>query len=594
MITSLDFDKLIYKDPASALNDKRDPIDKIIGIDSEAYTTGVPFLFSTSIPEIISPDDLPDIFFEERYVEANFVIFNMKYDSGALLYHLERESLMELWEQGSVIHEDFRYKYIPHKQLRIYKGKEKVTFWDISQFFKHGGRRLTLDSASRIYLGESKLEMRTKNFTPLYVRKYWKAISRYAIQDAVLAQKLGVYFVNKLDQFGITPTAIYSCASISFKYFCDHANVVTSWKYWQDDQNVLKFACDAYEGGKFEVTSRGPFTGYEYDISSAYPFEIANLVDISRATTVRTAEYQPKAVYGFLRCFIDNTNAAHIPCGMMRGNVRIYPAGQFYLTITKQEYDYLLTLGIPVVIHDAIWLFVKRKSYPYRSVISTLYNLKSHYKGKDRMAYDLTKIVQNSFYGKTAQVIEMPDGKFNAGAGWNPVYASIITANPRIKITAVQNAMKDDCLAVHTDSVILTKPMPKSFEQDGKLGNFEPVVEGDGILIACGMYQIGEQNAFKGFKPRDRDSWRDILGRNYSRQKIKYRVRHVESWIESMAKNHAKSSINLFQIAPKVIDLNCDVKRNWPSVATAKSLLTTTEQSNHKIIVDTEKPKFWA
>jgi len=594
MINSLDFDKLVYKDPAPALNDQRDPIDKIIGFDSEAYTTGEPFLFSTSIPEIITPDALPDILFEDRYIEANFMLFNMKYDSGAILYSLDRDSLEELWRTGSVKVGDFRYRYIPHKQLRIYRGKSKVTFWDVAQFYKHGGRRLTLDSASKIYLNESKLTLRTKRFTPQYVKKFYKSITKYAIQDAVLTQKLGVYLVNKLDQFGITPTAIYSCASISFKYFCDHANVVTSWKYWQDDKDVLKFACDAYEGGKFEVTARGSFShGYEYDISSAYPYEIANLVDIRNATTVRTAEYQPKAVYGFLRCFIDNSAAKHIPCGMIRNNVRIYPSGQYHLTITKQEYDYLLTINIPVKIHDAIWLFVKRKSYPYRHVISTLYNLKSHYKGKDRMAYDLTKIVQNSFYGKTAQVIELPDGKFNAGAGWNPIYASIITANPRIKITKVQNALESDCLAVHTDSVILTKPLPAQFEQDGMLGNFEHVVEGAILLIACGMYQIADRCAFKGFKPNKQDSWQSILERNYNRSHIKYRVRHVESWVETMAKNHDKSSINLFQSMKKDIDLNCDTKRIWSNTATAKSLLSSNEQSGHKIIVNTEKPKYW-
>jgi hypothetical protein len=231
MITSADFGKITYKNPEKALRDQRDAITKIIGFDSEAYTTGEPFMFTTSLQEVILPMQMPDVLFEEKYVEANFMLYNMKYDSGAILYHLEQKDLFELWEQGSVKAGDFRYQYIPHKRLVIQHGKQRVTFWDIAQFFKHGARRLSLDKAAQTYLDEHKLPMRTKRFTPELARKWWKAISKYGIQDAVLTGKLGSYLVKKLDEFGITPTAIYSCASISFKYFCDRSTVVTAWRW---------------------------------------------------------------------------------------------------------------------------------------------------------------------------------------------------------------------------------------------------------------------------------------------------------------------------------------------------------------------------
>lgn len=604
MITSQDFNRIFYRNPQSSLTDKREALSKIIGFDTEAYKDGKPFLFTTSLGDAILPMQAPEIFFEPKYVGANFMIFNIKYDSGALVYSLDAADIKTLWATGEVKTGDYRYTYIAHKQLRIYKGKECVTFWDISQFYKHGGHRLSLDSAAKIYLNEQKRDLRTKSFTPNYVRKYWKSITQYAIQDAVLAGKLGEYLVAKLAEFGITASAIYSCASISFRYFTGHSKVVTAWRWWQEDREFLKFACDAYEGGKFEVTTRGKFTGYEYDLSSAYPREIRDLVDIEKATCYRSKEYQKEAVYGFIRCFINNTSARHLPCGLMRGNVRIYPAGRFYTTITKEEYDYLQTINVEVNIVDAVWLFVKRKRYPYRHVIDTLYNLKTHFKGKDRMLYDVTKIVQNSFYGKTCQAIETPDGKVRIGAGWNPMYASVITANPRIKVTAVQNALQASCLAVHTDSVILSCKLPADFVQDGTLGNFEFVTEGEGVIIASGMYQIGLDCAFKGFKPGHypheecgkelkTDTWKSILSRNYRREKISYPVRHVESWIETMAKNHDKSAINVFSKAKKVIDLNCDTKRIWPSRANARSLLSRSEESLHKVVLEKERPNFW-
>ncbi len=608
MITSQDFSKVQYQNPGPALNDNRPALRNIIGLDSEALTTGEPFMFCTSHGDVFKPNDIPHVLFGVKYLDANFVLYNMRYDGGALLYHLPESKLKELWQTGKTSYEyevngerlKLRYKYIPHKLLRIFKGKKSISFWDIAQFY-----RSSLDLAAGRYLNEHKIGIRTKSFTPEYVKKYWKSISRYCIQDASLTARLGEYFVNKLMEFGITPATIYSSASISFKYFCNHARVVTAWRYWKEGQDVLKFACDAYEGGKFEVTRRGKFQGYEFDITSAYPYEIANLVDISHAKSLRSKEYQKDAVYGFLRVRIRNNTPFHLPCGVMINNVRIYPAGEFYLTITKNEYDYLVKIGVDVDVHDAIWLFVQRRRYPYRNVIDELFEIKAKYKGKDPMLYSVSKVAMNGFYGKCVQAIELHGGKILAGAGWNPVYGSVITANTRLKVTDIQNRLGNDCLAVHTDSVMLTRPLPDNWGHrrnnpvrhlysKGELGNFEFVTEGPGVIVACGMYQIGEANAFKGFRPNDRDTWESILHRNRNHTKLKYRVRRVESWVEAMAKNHGKKTINVFESVRKDIDLNCDVKRIWIDKFRGRDFLERSEDSVHRVHIEPEPPKFWA
>lgn len=627
MITSKDFDRIVYRDPRRSLKDKRGSITKILGFDSEAYITGEPFLFCTSLGDVIHPKFLPEILFEERYIHANFMLYNLKYDAGAILYSLSYTNLQSLWSTGRVKAGEYRYRYIPHKQLRIYHGKNYVTFWDISQFFKHGGHRLTLDSAATIYLEEKKLDMRTKRFKPEYVRRYWKAICRYCIQDAALAGRLGEYLVAKLEQFGITPTAIYSCASISFKYFADHSRIVTAYRWWKEEPELLKFAVDAYEGGKFEVTARGawglasvPMLSdptdqsdqsdqtmlFEYDLSSAYPYEISRLVDISNAKTLRTVDYQEKAVYGYLRCLIDNPAGLHLPCGIMVNNVRIYPAGRCFLTITKGEYDYLLSIGVKVEILDAYWLFVKSRRYPYASPVSALYSVKTQYKKTDKMLYDITKIVQNSFYGKCCQMIETPQGKVEAGTGWNPMYAAEITAGCRLKVTKIQNEYGADCLAVHTDSVLLTRPLPRPKAGGGGgggIGEFEEKTHGPGLIVACGMYQVGDKCAFKGFNPNSDprirsgklppETWVSVLSKNRHKRKLTYRMRRVESWVEAMAKNHDKTAINVFGIAPKEIDLNCDVKRVWQQDITAGDLLAHNEQSLPKIRIEDSPPDYW-
>ena len=93
--------------------------------------------------------------------------------------------------------------------------------------------------------------------------------------------------------------------------------------------------------GKFEVTTKGPGYYYEYDIVSAYPFEIRNLVDISWARVVREKAYRKNAIYGFLKCKIRIPMEVYSPVAVKRNNVNCYAVGAFEKVITKCEYEYL-------------------------------------------------------------------------------------------------------------------------------------------------------------------------------------------------------------------------------------------------------------
>lgn len=175
----------------------------------------------------------------------------------------------------------------------------------------------------------------------------------------------------------------------------------------------------------------------------------------------------------------------------------------------------------------------------------------------------------------------------------------------------MQNKYKNACLAVHTDSVIMTEPLPDSEIKKGELGSFE-YVDGPapGVLVACGCYQLGDAGAFKGFEPRrvkqyggnpdesaiigERDeTWFEILKRYRNKQEIPYKALRVESWIEATAKGHF-DKINKFEIHPKNIDLNADVKRIWPeNDYCGRDLLAGLIPSEPVVKVQTEPPEYW-
>jgi len=588
MVRLSDFNKIIYKRPRVFRYDKS--LENIVGFDSEAYKSGASFLYTTSRGDVLTPDNLIDILFKD-YVGANFVTWNLKYESGAILRIFPTAFIKRLQEdhKAVTVYHGVKYtiSYLPHKQLKIRTGKSVIRFWDISPFYG----RMKLGTAAEKYLSETKTEgVNPDLFTVDYVEKNFDTIVKYCIQDSVLTCKLAELWIEKFEETGVPVTSLYSEASISFSYISRKAEIVTPWEYWNTQRKMLRLAFESYEGGKFEVTMRGKFTGFEYDISSAYPYEIANLVDIRKAVILYGRAYIRDAVYAFLRVHITLNNPdIHLPCGLFK-KLRVYPIGSYYLTITKQEYDYIKEIGVKIRILDAVWIVPNGLSYPYKQVMGELYALKQEWKKKDLQRSHNYKIIMNGFYGKMAQCISDKEGEYVAGMGWNPVYSSVITANTRIAVTRLQNLLKDDCLAVHTDSVITTKPIPESF-MGGKLGQFEFVVKGEGIIVACGVYEINGQCALKGFK---KTALTSILKEHPGKLVIRQFARHVESWLQAMSRNADKEAINVFNNEyPKDLKLNCDTKRIWERDLTSTEFLETSQYSMPLIEMQESKPSYW-
>jgi len=605
MIDSKEYDKIKFRRPN--FKRKGELIGFIKGLDTEAYTTGEPFMCCIEDGRELNLKEFPACFFEcDTLFNAHYGVYNLKYDSGAIIYYLPKDNLIELWEKNKTVYEfkgiKYTIEYIPHKLLQIKKGfSDYVKIWDIAQYYKS-----SLESASSRYLGEHKTDIETKSFTIEYVKKHRKQIKKYCVQDALLVSKLANYLKDKLFEFGIKTPALYSGASLSLRYYADRGNICTAYKYFTTEPELLKMAMDSYEGGKFEITARGFFPEtYEYDITSAYPYHISNLYDLTLSRHFRSAKYYKDATYGFLKVTIDNREGKYLPCGIKRKQLkikgdsakkelRIYPAGIYTLHCTKEEYEFMTQeLNLDVKIHDAWWIKCLLPKKIYKERTENIFALKSKYKNKDDMLYSVTKIMANSFYGKTVQLIEDWKGVFNAGQGFNPIYGSIITANTRIQVARLQNLYKEDCLAVHTDSVIMKCKLDEKYIT-GKLGGFEYVTEGECILIACGQYSLNDKSAYKGFKPtivKNNDdemrveSWREILSKNKSKYVIKYPKKKTECWCEAISKGHF-DRINLFYDDTKDIDLNCDLKRNWPNLMKAGDFLCKSQQSMPLIVIE--------
>ncbi len=536
--------------PYNRPNTKQQSIEPL-GLDTEAYTTGECFMIALSTGEVFKPEELPDCFFSRSLRGRHFVCYNLKYDMGALLQRLPIENLEELRSKDKTVYDSFSYSAIGYKCLTIRKGKNSVHFWDMLNFYQ-----MRLEDAAILYLDNRKMEEEVSLFSPEYVRDNWGQISTYCIHDAKLVEALALVIIKRFESYGVYPKKLYSVAYISYQYFRTHTPYVTVRKYWDRYKELLQFSLYAYAGGKFEVTQKGPGYYYEYDIISAYPAEIRNLVDITWARVVQSSKYRKEAVYGFLQVNVSIPFDMYTPTVCKRHGVNVYAVGEYSTYCTKQEYEYLIASGADVTILDAWWIHVDNKQYPYRTEIDRLMSLKERFKSEGKeLDLHTVKLLMNSLYGKFVQLIKTEEG-WKASSCWNPIYAAVITANCRIKMSNLQSIYAT-ITAVHTDSVLSTARLP--FDKKGAIGDLIFETEGAGIILGAGIYEIGSKVKFRGFHGALLLS--EVIPQ--AKRKLKIMYNHAYTWREVAFRGWDSSNINLFDELPKVININFDHKRLW-------------------------------
>ncbi|MEM3593826.1 MAG: DNA polymerase [Candidatus Jordarchaeaceae archaeon] len=574
------FDRIDYDNKRDYLHKRKVNPDRlrVTGIDTETTDSGKCFMICTP-DDVILPEQWPDVLFE-KYPGAKFVCFNIKFDAGSFLQHLPKRKLEELRVMGFCEHEEIKYEYFEGKQLRMTCGKVKVTFWDIFQYYNS-----SLNVAAKKYLGEEKIDIETKTFTEEYINEHFDEIAEYCKKDAYLTQRLAELIIDTLIDWKIPCTSLISTAYVSEVHFTLKCKPYTLGSDFEKLKEPLKFAFNAYSGGIFQCWKRGKGYFYIYDINSAYPNIIKELIDLRGAKFINAPEYRENADYGWYLCDVNIEDDVYHTLAVRNSGINYYPIGRFTKYMIKPEYEYLVRNNIRVKILDAWHCYVKdREKKPFYKEIMRLYEYKEELKrkGDKGMQYMMTKILMNSFYGKFMQLVPyLPedvvkmilDGKidiekvsrhsyrYKAGALWNPFYSSYITGLVRLQVVEIANKHKDCVCAVATDSLISTKPLELDFGEG--LGQWTKESEGEGIIIGSGVYQVGNKSKFRGF-----DTKIELLEliRNYpdkSTNVIKIDYVRPYTWKEVVFRGLELDQINQFHNEEKELDINFEIRRVW-------------------------------
>tara|TARA_R100000900_G_scaffold1326_1_gene2825 strand:- start:3908 stop:4921 length:1014 start_codon:yes stop_codon:yes gene_type:complete len=140
------------------------------------------------------------------------------------------------------------------------------------------------------------------------------------------------------------------------------------------------------------------------------------------------------------------------------------------------------------------WFYFKEdnaQNRPFRPFYDRVYKMKMDAGERgDKIAYQVSKILANSCYGKTIQAVDN-----RAGQMFNPLYAATITGATRARLAELNRINDFKAVSKATDGVIFrsedfkqvpNRPLPACYN----LGQWEDDGEGELLLIMSGVYSV--------------------------------------------------------------------------------------------------------
>lgn len=502
--------------------------------------------------------------------------YNIKFDFESIIKYLDYAQLVELYTERKLKYNDFiTIEYIDKKYFAIKDAhNNNYYFYDMYAFLD-----TSLQKASIKFLKDKKLLDIIDSSKLNTDKNYWieneANIIKYCIQDASLTKRLADYFWNIIyTNLNFYPKLPISKGKLSEEYFLHTCNIPAINDI---PEKVLKTAYESFYGGHFELLKRGYIEQcYNYDISSAYPYQISKLIDFTKGKWEKVLKMNENAHSGFYYCNIMAIEPYFSPfkhkIGSGEAGLNIYPNGQFKQYLTKEEIQFYEARfeNSAIKIEYGYEFTPKELVYPFKSEIERLYEWKERETDPD-IKY-CVKILLNSLYGKFIQV----SGAINqTGKLFNPLYAAKITAGTRIALLNLALQEPESIVAFSTDSVCSISPLKIS--KNPSLGDFKLDFEGEAVYIMSDVYNMWNNETKKvktklrGFTlavSRDIDNeeiyLKDILAKLDGTKYEYYTQRpyHLGECLTHLKKRKIKD-LNTFGQIKKTIDINGDNKRVW-------------------------------
>ena len=499
--------------------------------------------------------------------------YNLNYDFRAIIKYLPSDMLIKLYNNNKIEFNGYTIEFLESKFFRIGKNKHYNTFYDVAHYYSGG-----LDKNAEKYLNDNKIEDTNREIlgtSAEYWQKHKFEIIDYCIHDCELTANLAKLFYRNLwNEIKFNPKKPYSAGNIAQTYFLQNAFIPTIHGI---PQNVLREHQNYYRGGRIEVLKRGFFPRLmSYDIKSAYPSIMTELLDYGNGNWIKTTEFDDE-LHGLYKI---RYQWLHDNLGMFAenyDNMTVYPnviSKPRETWINEKELIFLSEHenNAKFDIIDGFQFIPYYEKYPYRETILNLFEHKEHAeKENDENKRMIYKLFINSIYGKTAEaILNKKTGKFETGQLYNPIYANRITSLTRLKLIQAAYSISDHVIGFNTDSILCDKPISDKFISN-RLGMFTHEYNAiDSVVLMAGIRYIKfkDGNKFKikqkmrGFKSGL--DLKNLLELNPTKAVIETHISKPITLFQGLVyDNLTKNDINIFTDSIKMLDLNGDMRRFW-------------------------------
>lgn len=457
--------------------------------------------------------------------ESIKVFWHLDYSVARILSLIEitEQQARKLLETGRLHDPPYELKYIPKRFFSIKKGASMaspfVFFNDVGQY--HGETPKPSDSP---------------------------------IERAREAQKLGEHVANILK--GITleePTSLASPVSVFQKQILRKLDLPTI------DDIPLEAAQLAYEccdGNWVEAFKIGYWRkAYDYDIISAYPWQVAQLVDTRSGNWLHIPIYQADALYGYCKCSLAIC-ASFNPIIFRQGNSSNFtPTGEWQRVLTKAQIDFIRkwNLGTVEILDGWWWIPEDRDKLerPLAPWIEYLNKLKSKSSGLD------LAVVKRIMAGIWGKFLETQKNNTEFGELFNPVWGAEVET--RVRLQVAEFCLQNNIVPIHiaVDGVVLDKETPTAYGKE--MGEWKLSAVTPCICIGSGIIALKEKYGGLDFSLDFTKICRTIRGHpNNTEQSVKKIV--PITLARALALNKWKD-MGKFEVIERTIYLTSERKR---------------------------------
>lgn len=265
-------------------------------------------------------------------------------------------------------------------------------------------------------------------------------------------ERLGYNIINSLDELNIYPSTLTSPIGLFSKQI-DFESLPTIYNFNQDCLEAMNWANEVAQYEWRQVFNKKA-TGYQYDLTSAYPYFISQLPD----TTNCTIEHSNKWLqwdWGIVKAC-----AADLP--------DVHPINKNAKYLTTEEALWIFRKGYHITIKDGWYFKFNSNNKPYQAIVNQLIEYRNN---NENLTSLIAKRIAQGLSGK----LDQQNKDDSIGELYNPILALMVRSRCRLTVAnfIYDNYLEGDMIRVLVDSVEASKEL--NIPKESKAGKFRRV-----------------------------------------------------------------------------------------------------------------------